>query len=235
MVLKDNNDELMKAAANLIQNEIDLDNLEHENRDIHIPADFDEKMLWVARKKDAERRSSARKRQLNKWFRVAAVVLICAISVGSMGILTSEAFRKNIIKVFPNEMSESVTLYNADEERMIGTWTEYWYPDVLPEGFVLTAAEEADHFLYYENAEEGLQMCIFEQSLDSSVTFDTAKTQMEKFEINYNEVYLFKAEDSNLQCATWQNDDHIMMISFDGQWEKTDIMEVIKGLKYIES
>lgn len=229
------NEDVMKLAADMIQTDIDMEMLAYEQREVPIREEFDEKMLMTVRKIDAERSQKGKKEVFKRMSRFVAVFLVCIISLGVVTMGTSEAFRKKVIDIFYNDSAGSIALRNGNEEELIGDWEDFWYPAYLPEGFFLNTAESGDHFLLYSNPGKGMDFYIFEQDKNASLSVDTDYTQIEKTQIGYSDGYIFARKDVEGFKVTWRTENHSMMACFDGAWDKSQVLEIIDGLEYVES
>ena len=230
-------EDIMGIAADMIQTEIDSDIVAHEQMDIDIPRDFDNKMLEMARKMDSERKAKQQGEKCtkqNRIFRIAAIFLICIISASCITMVTSEAFRKKVIQLFTNQTDGAVTLRNGDEEELIGDWEKFWYPAVLPDGFYLIAAEETDHFMLYANAEKALEFRIFEQPADFMISVDTDTTEMTPVSIGYYEGYLFELKDMDCYCVIWRTESQSIVMYFDGAWSQDNVLQIAEEVTYID-
>lgn len=231
-------EEIMQLMADTIQNEIEMDILAHEERAIDIPKDFDEKLLRAMRQKDLQRQgnSASHKRDFVKRFcRIAAIFLVCIVSVCSITMVSSEAFRIKVLDWFFNDDVGSVTLRSGDEEELLNGWENFWYPTIVPGNVYLVAAEELDHFLLYSDAGSEREFRIFEQSTQAMISIDTDFSKGERIKIGHSDGYIFEVKDSGRFCATWRTDSLVMMMYFDGEWDKKEILRIVEGLEFVEN
>lgn len=225
--------EILPKAANLIDKEAQQEIREHENQEVEIPAELDQKFLKMARAFDAKRNAEKRKKKFRHFERMVACVLVCVISAGAITMGVSEAFRKKVFHVFSNEKTGSMTLINDDERQMIGSWENYWYPSYLPNGFELIAAEEVDHFLLFKNTEKDMEVRICELESNTAISVDTDTTDNEKIMIGYHDGYLFSLKEKKSFYAIWLTDEIIIKITFEGV-DKNEVLKIINNLDYIE-
>lgn len=228
------NDEILTLAADILDEEIQEEIREHEERDIEIPVELDQRLLAMARSLDADRRAKKRKAKIRRMERLVACVLICVVSAGAITMGTSEGFRKKVFDLVSNDQSGGVTLLNDDEKQLIGSWENYWYPTYVPGGFSLIAADEMEHFLLFENREKNALIRISEAEPDVAVSIDSDKTHKDKIEVGRYDGYLFKNEYSEKYIAVWLTDNLMIRIEFDGI-EKDEIMKVIENIKFVET
>ena len=57
-----------------------------------------------------------------------AVFLLIFLSVNTLAIGTSRAYRQFVFRVFENEENHSINFHDRAEQDMIGSWNDYWYP-----------------------------------------------------------------------------------------------------------
>lgn len=244
MTIKDNrkepflNDEFISENmliefAEYIDSEIEKDILNHQKIDVEISEDFDKRMLAEARKIDREINKSYRHEFWKKISRIAAVLLICIISMGTLGVVTSEALRYKIINIFTDNQTGSVSIDNSDEEELVKGWNHYWYPTKLPEGFHIETTEESDHFIVFYNNETKDEFYIYEQDKDSSLSIDTDSSHGELIKVGYSQGYLFQLDDNQSFGVTWFTDNLLIIMCFEGNWNKEKIMDIIEHLDYI--
>lgn len=69
-----------------------------------------------------------KKRKSRQILQKVAVFLLIFLSVNTLAIGTSHAYRQFVFRVFENEENHSINFHDRAEQDMIGSWNDYWYP-----------------------------------------------------------------------------------------------------------
>ena len=93
---------------------------------------LDAKLLEAAKFYDMQYAAGQKKRKSRQILQKAAVFLLLFLSVNTLAIGTSQAYRQFVFQVFENNENNSMTIHNPAELDMIGSWEDYWYPAYLP-------------------------------------------------------------------------------------------------------
>jgi len=192
----------------------------------------DPEILKLAKEYDKIAALKKRQKRRKDFVCIAALVVICVVTVSAVTIETSDALKLDFFRIFHNEENGAATLVAEDEYDLIGDWEDYWYPTYMPEGYVLTAAEktEQDSVMLYAS-EEG-EIRIIEQPLDSNVTFDTDHADVEEVRIGYHQGYLVTSEEYDFMSLYWKTDERQIGIVKDGACDKEMLMKIAESMKY---
>ncbi|MGF6375166.1 hypothetical protein M2140_000200 [Clostridiales Family XIII bacterium PM5-7] len=226
-------EKILEISADIINKEIEMEIQEHENRMIDVPEEIQEKFLNMAKCLDADRKMEKKKQSRKSLGRIAAIFLICIVSVSAVTLSSSEAFRKKVFGIFSNEKAGSITLRNEDETALISQWEDYWYPTYLPEGFTLIGAEEESHFLLYTHSSSNIELRIFEEDSSTAISFDTDTFKRETIQVGIYEGYLFIDENIKSISAMWITEKKLIVINIDGSKDKALAMKIIDNMEYI--
>lgn len=225
-------DEVLTTAAELIEQEIEAEIEERENRDVAIPEELDHKLLEMARKLDHDRKVDIKKRHRKTLNRIAAIFLLCLISIGTITVGSSEALRLKIYNLFSNDQTGSITFRNNEEADAVGSWNGFWYPTYLPEGFNLVTSEEGDHFLLYVNKKEEAEINVYEIDSRASLSLDDETSSKQEIKIEQYNGYLFSNDKTGNKSVVWLMDKKTIITEFSNV-DISETLKVIDGMKYI--
>lgn len=232
-----NFEEIMKE---LIREENELIMSEYEKSAIESSyigqGKIDEKILKMAIEYDKKKKENKKKKIISVLSKVAVVMMICVVSAAFVFPESVEAFRVKIFDVFFNEDTGSASLKGENEVDYLGDWTEYYYPEYMPENYKMIGAErmgERSIMLFaLENGEHPLK--IESIPANSTVNVDTDSTSIEKIQIGYYEgMYAVDNEKENA-LITWVNENNILTVQGDISLDKTEYIKIAENLKYIE-
>lgn len=190
----------------------------------------DPEILEMAREYDKKAALKKRQQRRKRFARVAALVVICVVTVSAVTLERSDALKLNIFRIFHNEEDGAATLLSEDEYDLIGDWEDYWYPTYMPEGYVLTAAEETetDKVMLFTLGRSEIR--IIERPLDAAMNIDTDYTSVEEIEIEYHKGYLFTNEEYDFVAASWIIDDRQLNVEMRGDASQATLMKVVENL-----
>lgn len=225
-------EQLLDLAAKAIDQELDAAFSAASEDAIEIPAKLHRDMLAMAREIDAARKEEHRRNRWKRQLRTVAAVLLCTTVTVGMTMGVSEGFRKKVFEIFNYEQEGAVAL-RTDEEEMIGTWSDYWYPTYLPDGYQIVAAEETDHFMLFQNSKRE-RIRLYENGEESAFSFDTDSLEKETIHIGPHEGSLFFSETGENSFAIWMTDTRTMVLQFEGLTDESEINQILEGIEYIK-
>lgn len=226
-------EKILKKAAELAEMEGLQELSKYEGREPKGSYERNEQLLNMAKEIDYFRKKDKRKHRWKSLYRVAAVLLICCISIGGLTIESSQGFRKKIFNQLFNNEQGGVTLTKDDEELLSG-WKEYWYPAYLPHGMKLIYAEVDEHFLAFEDG-KGNILRIFEIGESASMSFDTDTQEMEKEKIGFCEGYYFSDKENNRYSLFFSiNEDTNIYIRYEGTINKEELIKIAENMEFIK-
>lgn len=223
----------LELLAEIIGEEIQKENEAMEAGTVEVPEDLHNEMLAFVReldRKDAERR---KKQLYARVMRIAAVFCVCFITMGTLALGTSDAFRERIFTLFQNKEEGSVTLRNESEYELIGNWTDYWYPTWMPEGYYLLGADKQAGVMLYVSDSENVEIRIIENDLNTSQTFDTDTTAAAAIEVQGYEGYLFVDEKNKSVDFVWMTESRQIHINQKNSADASIVRKVADNMKYI--
>lgn len=195
----------------------------------------DPKILNMAREYDKMRAKKKRIQQRKRFMQIAAMIMICFVSLSAITLETSDAFRARFYQIFSSEDEGSAALLSQDEYDLIGEWKDYWYPTYLPEGFVLEAAEKTELekvMLFALDAETECR--IREIQLEATTTIDIDYTLIEEVKIGYYNGCILINQDYNSSSIYWTTEDRQICIEMTNGCDKEMLLEIAENMKYRE-
>lgn len=223
---------VLAAAAKAVEAELEEEFRQAASDAACVPDKLHKEMLELFREADTARKAERRRIQRKKYLQTAAAVLICTTITAGMTMNVSEGFRKKVFRIFNYEQEGAVEL-RADEEDLIGDWSDYWYPTYLPEGYKLAAAEEIDHFMLFQN-EKKENFRVFEEELNAITTVDTDTTQRKTVKVGTHEGFLLCDSEEEGCKAIWTTDSCCVNIYFDSIQEQNEIIKILNNMKFVD-
>ena len=227
---------LADASGESIRAEIDEYKKKAEESPLSSSEMPDEEILRMLKSKDRSRAKAKKRQKFSKLTRAAAVFLISVVVVGAIGVGTSEAFRVKVFSIFKNDDTGSVTMINENEEELLADWSDYWYPEYMPEGFVLDGAEadEIEKAMHFSLVNGDAEIIISVGILDYFViSHNIEDCEVEEVDIGYYKGYMFTDKLYNTCDVIWQTDENLMSIDAIGYTDKGEILKIAENLKYI--
>lgn len=227
---------LANASEESIRAEIDEYKKKVEESPLSSSDTPDEEILSMLKNKDKSRVKAKKYQKLNKLTRAAAVFLISFVVVGAIGVGTSEAFRVKVFSIFKNDDTGSVTMINENEEELLAGWSDYWYPEYMPEGFILDGAEadEIEKAMHFSLVNGDAEIIISAKNSDNRVIeHNIEDTEMEEVNIGYYKGYMFTDKLYNTCDVIWQTDETLIVIFAINYTDKGQILKIAENLKYI--
>ena len=227
-----NKEQLYDIVAGLIDLEMKREINQCDAMKEPIPKELDEKQRALIRELEAERKAEKRVYRRKRGIQTVAAILLCTtLTVGtSMGV--SEGFRKKVFQIFNYEQDGAIAL-RAEEEALIGSWSGYWYPTYLPEGFKLMEADEMDHFLLFRNDQDE-EIRLYENDSQNTFSLDTDTLEKRQIKIGVHDGSLFIGDDIGCSIAVWMTDTKTMCLYVIGLNESSEIENILDGLEYVK-
>ncbi len=226
----------IEKIADIIDDELNIEIAECEKADADIPKEHDKILLEMAREYDAKMRRTVHRRKGKRALRIAAVIAVVIMGLGSIGISASEAFRMRVFSLFENKEDGAVVFRNDTEYELLSGWSDYWYPEYLPEGYYLFTVKSIDlqKTMLFVKINTDNEIRIYEKNnqLLSMVDIDT--NVYEKVNLGTYEGYIYIDEINNSTDLIWQTDDRILEISVSNILDYDFVISIAKNMKYIE-
>ncbi|HIU27067.1 MAG TPA: DUF4367 domain-containing protein [Candidatus Fimisoma avicola] len=195
----------------------------------------DEKILEMLRAADREREKSKRRAMWRSIGRIAAIFLVCITVAGGIGMGTSEAFRTRVFEFFSSDEESYAGFRSNTEEDMLAGWSDYWYPEYMPDGFIMTYAEDDgwEKFMLFESAENDSAIRIFITYADNYVIqHDTEHNTIEEVRIGIYTGVLAISDEDDTSTLFWQTEDSLINIDGENFSDKEEILKIAEGMKY---
>ena len=234
---------IIKESEKILRTEMDA----YAEKAEKITDNPDNDILKMAKAIDISRNTKAGKSEstseaprtghrLNRLSHYAAVFIACLLVVGTVGAATSDAFRTKLFNVFLSEESDSVTLESVPDDSPMKDWSDYWYPEYLPEGFKFTSAEESDFekTIRFDSINSDKSIIIsIRNSEGSTASYNTDGTEYGNISIGEYEGYYFTNGEDGSCIVTWLAEEQtIRMVS---QYvDKDEIIKVAESMVYVK-
>ena len=229
-------EDLLREAAEAISRQYAAEMDAMENDPVEVPEELDRKILQMAREYDAKHRQEIWKKRGRTALRTAAVFAAFVLGIGAIGMSTSEAFRLRIFSMFENRNDGAVAFRDDAAYELLKGWSDYWYPEYLPEGYYLLTAEENDDFdkiILFKSTDDN-EIRIYETNSGGMPEIDKDTNLYEEIYINSETAYLFSDIEQQKYHLLWQAEDCIFRITFSNFDEKEEIIRTADSLKYIK-
>lgn len=193
---------------------------------------LDGKLLEAAKFYDKQYAAGQKKRKSRQILQKAAVFLLIFLSVNTLAIGTSQAYRQFIFQVFENKENGSITIHNPAELDMIGSWEDYWYPAYLPEGYQITYAEEAPVKCFLVQPGTGAEsLIITEYPQGSELSYDTEHSQISDIRIhNYLGKRIAFEDHTRIVYPT---ETMILEFRFDAGIPEQEVVKIAENMEYV--
>lgn len=223
---------IMKALARKTDDAFEKEYEELSEAGKEFSPQLDAKLLEAAKFYDKRYAVGQKKRKSRQILQKAAVFLLIFLSVNTLAIGTSHAYRQFVFQVFENNENNSMTIHNPAELDMIGSWEDYWYPAYLPEGYQITYAEEDPVKCFLVQPGTGAEsLIITEYPQGSELSYDTKHSQISDIQIlNYLGK---KIAFENHTYIVYPTETMILEFSFDAGIPEREVVKVAENMEYI--
>ncbi|MDO5303862.1 MAG: DUF4367 domain-containing protein [Clostridia bacterium] len=227
------NPKIMKVLAKEIEDTFENEYEEFNEVGKGFSPELDVKLLQVARFYDKRYAIGRKKQKSRKVLQKVAVFLIIFLSVNSLAIGISHAYRQFVFQVFENEENNSITIHNAAELDMISSWVDYWYPTYLPVGYQITYAEEDPVKCFLIQPTDGTEsLIITEYPKGSEISYDSKHSQISNIRI-HNYIGKRLAFD-NHTIIVYPTETITLEFSFDVAIPEQEVVKIAENMEYIE-
>ncbi len=223
---------MMKALARKIDDAFENEYEELNEAGKKFSPQLDGKLLEAAKFYDKQYAAGQKKRKSRQILQKAAVFLLIFLSVNTLAIGTSHAYRQFVFQVFENNENNSMTIHNPAELDMIGSWEDYWYPTYLPDGYQITYAEEIpEKCLLIQPGTGGESLIITEYSQGTEISYDTEHSQISDIQIlNYlGKRIAFE----NHTIIAYPTETMILEFRFDAGIPEQEVVKIAENMKYV--
>ena len=223
---------IMKALARKTDDAFEKEYEEFNEAGKEFSPELDGKLLEAAKFYDKQYAAGQKKRKSRQILQKAAVFLLIFLSVNTLAMGTSHAYRQFVFQVFENNENNSMTIHNPAELDMIGSWENYWYPAYLPEGYQITDAEEDPVKCFLVQPGTGAEsLIITEYPQGSELSYDTKHSQISDIQIlNYlGKRIAFE----NHTYIVYPTETMILEFSFDAGFAEQEVVKIAENMKYV--
>lgn len=223
---------MMKALARKIDNEFEKEYEELNEAGKKFSPQLDGKLLEAAKFYDKRYAAGQKKRKSRQILQKAAVFLFIFLSVNTLAIGTSHAYRQFVFQVFENNENNSMTIHNPAELDMIGSWEDYWYPAYLPDGYQITYAEEAPaKCLLIQPGTGAESLIITEYSQGTEISYDTEHSQISDIRIHNSIGKRIAFEDHTR--IVYPTETMILEFRFDAGIPEQEVVKIAENMEYV--
>lgn len=223
---------IMKALARKTEDAFEKEYEELNEAGKEFSPQLDAKLLEAARFYDKRYAGGQKKRKSRQILQKAAIFLLIFLSVNTLAMGTSHAYRQFVFQVFENNENNSMTIHNPAELDMIGSWEDYWYPAYLPDGYQITYAEEVPaKCLLIQPGAGAESLIITEYSQGTEISYDTEHSQISDIQIlNYlGKRIAFE----NHTIIAYPTETMILEFRFDAGIPEQEVVKIAENMKYI--
>ncbi|WP_113676027.1 DUF4367 domain-containing protein [Vallitalea guaymasensis] len=206
----------------------DQDNEGEEINEVEFPKNIDEWFVKFHRKY----RRKERVKKLNRRFKKAgckvAVLLLLVISMGTVLSCTVEAFRIKILNFFIEDNKEYTSVQvKEDEESIPDSWSNYYYPEYLPQDFRLDKSEIMNDKKILRFIDGDKFILITQSPNGTNYQMDTEDAEADKIVINDYEGLLIEKQENT--TIIWHNEECSFNII--SNIISDELMKVVKSLE----
>ena len=223
---------IMKALARKTDDAFEKEYEEFNEAGKEFSPELDGKLLEAAKFYDKQYAAGQKKRKSRQILQKAAVFLLIFLSVNTLAMGTSHAYRQFVFQVFENNENNSMTIHNPAELDMIGSWEDYWYPAYLPEGYQITYAEEDPVKCFLVQPGTGAEsLIITEYPQGSELSYDTEHSQISDIQIlNYlGKIIAFKDH----TYIVYPTETMILEFRFDAGIPEQEVVKIAENMEYV--
>lgn len=160
-----------------------------------------------------------------------AVFLFVFVSVNAVAMESSQAYRQFVFQIIENENNNSITFHEQTEQDMMGEWGDYWYPSHLPEGYMITAAEESPQkCILIHNGEK--ELLITEYAAGTKLSYDTKYSRISDIRINDSVGKIISFE--NQKMMVYPTENMILEFTFDSNIPESEVIAIAENMEYVQ-
>ncbi len=222
----------MKTLAKKIDDAFEKEYEELNEAGKEFSPQLDAKLLEAAKFYDKRYAVGQKKRKSRQILQKAAVFLLIFLSVNTLAIGTSQAYRQFVFQVFENEENHSINFHDRAEQDMISSWNDYWYPTYLPESYQIVAAEELpEKCLLIQAGTSEASLIITEYPQETELSYDTEHSQISDIRIHN---YLGKRiAFENHTIIVYPTETIMLEFRFDAAIPEREVVKIAENMEYV--
>ncbi len=166
------------------------------------------------------------------WAARKVIAVAAAIIFALAGMMSVSAIREPVVEFFYNIYEEFMEIFfEGDTTEKI---TYVYSLSEIPEGFVETTivSEEYVNIIKYKNMKNG-DVIELKQSITEDAPFvvDNEQGDIEKFEIDGNEIIVYSSNQGYAHYAFWIKDSYSFKLMYSGKTTVEEILKLIEKVK----
>lgn len=206
----------------------DVDIQKKEINEVEFPTSIDKWFVKFEKKYRRQERLKKLNIKLRKVGCKVAVLLILTIGIGTVLSCTVEAFRIKILNLFIENNNEYTSVQvKENEESIPNSWSNYYYPEYLPQDFVLDKSEILNDKKILRFIKGDKFILITQSPNGTNYQMDTEDAKADKIIINDYEGLLIEKQENN--TIIWHNEECSFNIMSNIISE--ELMKVVKKLE----
>ncbi|MBR0598331.1 DUF4367 domain-containing protein [Sinanaerobacter chloroacetimidivorans] len=217
----------------------EFDSIEKEMADVKIPEELEQRLRSVIR--DFEKKDHTRKRNLllKRTAKICACILLALVLVGTALVYNVDAIRLRIFDLLFHEEPEYIEItpieVNSGESAEIPKdWNPLWYPEYLPEGYILNSTSEFGRTKTFVFTDESGKMIRLDQisirDNGTSIQVDNEAEESGDILIHDNQGHWWSRYGTT--SLLWQQNGMVFTLS--GELELNEIIKVAESIVYLE-
>ena len=222
----------VKESEKILKSEMDANAAKAES----LTDSPDREILRMAKAVDASGNGQTRC-VFNRFSRYAAVFIGCLVVAGTIGVATSDAFKAKLFNVFISEETGSVALESVPEDSPMENWSDYWYPEYIPDGFIFTDAEESntERIIRFDSSNSDAYILISISDGDgTTISLDFSHSEVEGISINSYDGYIAVNDEAKVCNIVWLTETQVIDLYSNGYIIKDELAKMAKELQRIE-
>lgn len=228
-------DEMKKELEDIIFESLDIPT-DEELANIVIPKELDEKMLAYVRQVDRDNEVKRKKARRKKITQVCAASLAVVLLSGTITVASVDALRVKYFGFLTNENEDSIEFKPNDKSPLLEGWSDFWYPEYVPEGFELTYVSDdgVEKLLFFETSDKKQSIAVSVLPADAHLGYDIEHGDMEQIKIDGDQGYILKDnENKNINFIAMKAENTIM-IDASGYLDDEEIIKMAESLVFNE-
>lgn len=198
--------------------------------------EIDERIVKAIIEYDKNKRYQRKKRYCSILSKIAIILIVCIVAVNFILPEPVEAFRTNVLGVFLNHNSGSVSIREELQADLLEDWDEFYYPEYVPNEYILLGAETAEQrsVMLFVSTDRSHKLEIEQLSVDGNISIDVDNTVIEKINVGYYEGIYAISESFNYSILTWSTENKLISICGDNSITKEEYIKIAESFEFVK-